>query len=223
MSKNTLLSIYLLILAIIPSILYGDNILKAKQAMQAGNYAEAYCYWKILAQAGNAEAQYNLGWMYHNGYGLRINDKKSLLWWQEAAHQDYPDAIFSLAIFYYERGKKKDIPIALEYLLRSALLDNDEALLLLAQLISKHYALLRTRSAEIFQTYPTLFPQSLQIRKHNVNIRFASHTKSKVIYVANQGDTARIVQKTGKWYFIFFPQHHYIAGWVHGSLVKITH
>ena len=44
----------------------------ASLAVKKGNYAIAYCIWNSLAESNDAEALYNLGWLYHNGYGLAI-------------------------------------------------------------------------------------------------------------------------------------------------------
>src|SRR5690242_3706768 len=68
----------------------------ARAAMEAGNYAEAYHLWRGLADGGDADAMYNLGWMYHNGYGLLINDVEAQRWWEAAASGGSADALSAL-------------------------------------------------------------------------------------------------------------------------------
>ena len=40
------------------------------EAYKAGDYATALKKWNPLAEQGNAEAQYGLGYMYNNGLGV---------------------------------------------------------------------------------------------------------------------------------------------------------
>ena len=46
-----------------------------------GDYAEAYCLWRPLAEQGYAEAQYHLGWLYANGNGLAVDIDRALGFW----------------------------------------------------------------------------------------------------------------------------------------------
>ena len=52
------------------------------------------------AKAGNARAQYNLGVAYKIGDGVPKDDKKALDWYQKAAAQNYPEAIFQVGLHY---------------------------------------------------------------------------------------------------------------------------
>lgn len=51
--------------------------------------AELYCE---AAKLGNADAQYNLGWMYANGRGLPRDDGLAALFFEIAAYQGHPHA-----------------------------------------------------------------------------------------------------------------------------------
>ena len=73
---------------------------RASAAMRRGDYAVAYCLLQPLGDSGDRHAQYTLGWMYHNGYGLAIDDAKSLAWWRKAAEQDLADASFALGMLF---------------------------------------------------------------------------------------------------------------------------
>ena len=49
---------------------YAQNFQKGLAAAQAGDYATALQEWRLLAEQGDASAQYNLGTMYDNGQGV---------------------------------------------------------------------------------------------------------------------------------------------------------
>ncbi len=53
------------------------------------------------AEAGNAEAQFNLGEMYYNGEGVSQNDKEALKWYLKAAEQGHAGAQYTLGFMYY--------------------------------------------------------------------------------------------------------------------------
>ena len=55
---------------------------------------------KARAEAGNAEAQFNLGWMYSNGDGLEKNDQEAIRWYRLAAEQGHVSAQLNLGIRY---------------------------------------------------------------------------------------------------------------------------
>ncbi|MCB1737747.1 MAG: SEL1-like repeat protein, partial [Gammaproteobacteria bacterium] len=68
-----------------------DLYKRGVESMEAGNFADAYCLWKPLAQQGYVEAQYSLGWMYANGYGLAMDEAQALSWWKRAADRGHAD------------------------------------------------------------------------------------------------------------------------------------
>ena len=70
-----------------------------------------------MAEAGDVHAQYSLGWMYHNGYGLSIDDERAQEWWGKAANQNDADSQYALATSLMDRPKKeRDTAKALEWL-----------------------------------------------------------------------------------------------------------
>jgi len=108
-------------------------------AIKSSNFAEAYYLWRPLAEAGAPSAQYGIGWMYHNGYGLAINDQKAYAWWARAASQNYVEAIFSIGTLYqFGYGMlKKDMKTALSYYLMAAVAGHDESRLILKTMLEK--------------------------------------------------------------------------------------
>lgn len=110
-----------------------------EEAIKNGNFAEAYYLWRPLAEAGDPSAQYGIGWMYHNGYGLSINDKKAYEWWSQAAAQNYIEAVFSIGTLYqFGYGAlKKDMKIALGYYLMATVAGHEESQLILQTMLNR--------------------------------------------------------------------------------------
>ena len=82
---------------------WADNTTQFEQAAaayQAGNYNQAFRLWQLLAQQGDAEAQYNLGVMYEKGQGVEQNYQQALAWYQKAANQGVAMAQYSLGVMY---------------------------------------------------------------------------------------------------------------------------
>jgi len=93
----------------------------AEKAMSQGNFAIAYCLWEPIAKTGDPKAQFNIGWMYHNGYGLAISDTTALAWWLKSAEQGYVDSFYTLADLYLAGfGVDKDLDIAMGWYIAAA-------------------------------------------------------------------------------------------------------
>tara|TARA_B100000989_G_scaffold244017_1_gene191059 strand:- start:215 stop:457 length:243 start_codon:yes stop_codon:yes gene_type:complete len=60
---------------------YSGDFKKGMTAAQNGDWATALKEWKPLAEGGNAIAQYNLGLMYRNGWGVLLDTKEGVRWW----------------------------------------------------------------------------------------------------------------------------------------------
>ena len=55
---------------------------------------------KAKAEAGDAEAQYNLGVMYHQGLGVEHDFREAVKWYQKAADQGYENGQSNLGVMY---------------------------------------------------------------------------------------------------------------------------
>ena len=51
---------------------------------------------ETFSRAGDANAQYGLGVMYHNGYGVKQDDFEAVNWYRKAAEQGHASAQYSL-------------------------------------------------------------------------------------------------------------------------------
>ena len=69
-----------------------------------GNYALALEKFRPFAEQGNAQAQFSLGLMYHQGQGVAQDDKEAVAWWNKAAEQGHVEAQDNLGMR-YARGQ----------------------------------------------------------------------------------------------------------------------
>jgi len=67
------------------------------KAYEAGDYETAMKEWLPLAEAGNAEAQFRVGRLYHLGQGFQPNGKLAIYWYSKAIKAGHASARFNLA------------------------------------------------------------------------------------------------------------------------------
>ena len=72
----------------------------AQAAHSRRDYATALRLWRPLADQGNAEAQYALGFMYDSGQGVPKNYARAAKWWRLAADQGHTFAQYNLGTLY---------------------------------------------------------------------------------------------------------------------------
>ena len=71
---------------------WGADFNKGVAAYDSGDYATALREWRPLAEQGNADAQFNLGFMYDEGKGVLQDNVYAHMWWNIAAASGYKDA-----------------------------------------------------------------------------------------------------------------------------------
>lgn len=76
-------------------------------AARQGDYNTALREWRPLAQQGDANAQYHLGVMYHNGLGITKDYQQALDWYLRAARQGLAAAQYNLGVIYHNGGGVK--------------------------------------------------------------------------------------------------------------------
>lgn len=103
--RNQLLSVLLLSFVLTGNV-YAETAKEkfdsAVQYTEQQNYQAAFPIFKELAEQGYASAQYNLGFMYNNGYGVSQDYHQAVKWYQKAAEQGYVSAQYNLGLMYYE-------------------------------------------------------------------------------------------------------------------------
>ena len=69
-------------------------------AYEKGDYLAALRAWRPLAEQGDADAQFNLGFMHYSGQGTPRDYARALKWYRAAAEQGDSDAQFNLRNMY---------------------------------------------------------------------------------------------------------------------------
>ncbi len=207
---------------------FKKDLSDAFDAMRIGNFAEAYCLLKPMAEAGNIEAQYNLGWMYHNGYGLRVNDNLALEWWQSASEHGNTDASFSIAMLYNlgEGQISKNLSKAVDYYLLAAQNKHDEAVIILRSMLTRDDSAIDGRRQELINNYGELFGPVLQVKAKRLNIRRSPSLDGKIVTRLEQGDRVIELHKQGKWSqigIINSPSEEQTVAWAYNLLLEPYH
>lgn len=79
-----------LALFLVSGLAHADDrllIKEANAALSRKDYSEAFSKFSVLAQNGNATAQFNLGAFYLNGQGVQKDEKKAYEWFSKSAAQ----------------------------------------------------------------------------------------------------------------------------------------
>jgi TPR repeat protein len=71
-------------------------------AAESGKFNKAVEIWQDMAVEGDAQAQFNLGLMYHGGLGLPRNEREAVKWYTKAAEGGYSPAQTYLVVGYEE-------------------------------------------------------------------------------------------------------------------------
>jgi uncharacterized protein YgiM (DUF1202 family) len=173
----------------------------AVEAMRAGDFAEAYCIMRPLAEAGDADAQYNIGWMYLNGYGLRTNDILALQWWEKASEQGNSDASLSIGMLYSlgEGEIGKDPDKAIDYYLLAAVAGEEDAVTILQSMMLRNDSEIRGRMHSIIDQHGALFGEKFQVKANKLNARSEPTIESKIVASLLQGDGVLELHRQGKW------------------------
>ena len=81
-------------------VVWAQDFEKATKAYDSGDYATARKIFKVLAEQGNARAQYSLGLMSYEGRGASQDYKEAAKWFRKAAMQGVTRAQYNLAGMY---------------------------------------------------------------------------------------------------------------------------
>jgi len=214
-----LVSTVLLLLAF-STLHAADNASSASEAMRAGNYAIAYCIWQPKAQAGDAHAQYNIGWLYHNGYGLTVDDRQAEHWWQQASEQGHVEARFALASLYTHggRGVQKDISKAIPLYIDTLATGDEEARLILHNLLMANNKTSRLLATHLQREHWQRLGTLRDVKARRANIRSDASLESSVVDVLDQGTSLLEVSSKGKWVQIIVLQSGR-GGWIYAPLL----
>jgi len=192
----------------------------AVEAVRRGDFAEAYCLWRPLAEQGDAEAQFQLGWMYANGQGLRQNPVAAADWWERAAHAGHPDADLAIAQAYQKgRGRSKDTSEAVHWLLVAARNGNDEAQAIARNMAAKGVAPAVAELQRLLRDggWPVL-GEAKEISADSANLREKPNTSAKIVGNLKQRAQVMVLLRQNKWLRVGVVGSGEIA-WVYANLV----
>jgi uncharacterized protein YgiM (DUF1202 family) len=197
-----------------------DEFEAGMQALTAGDYAEAYCRWKPLAEGGHAEAQYHLGWLYANGNGLSVDIGRALDWWMKAAGQGHADAQFAVGLAYTTgEGIKADLDEAVDWYLAAARRGHQDARDILIRLNGDPAVKLLERHPEL--AGEPWFGWRAVITGERINVRGGPGTEHTVVAQLDKGQQVRVIGQRGDWYMVTLdPAGEAQPAWIFKALLS---
>lgn len=188
-------------------------------AMQRGDYAEAFCIWRPLAEKGHTEAEYHLGWFYANGHGLKVDIEKAVYWWSRAAEQGHADSQYALAVAYSAGdGMEPDPEKAVHWLLKAAHQGNEDAQVILRKKLAADAPELRPRIEALL--YESWLWQEFLVNVDAANVRAGPSTDAKILTKLKKGELVTQVFRRGDWARILLPGSNRSA-WIYVSLLTL--
>lgn len=186
------------------------------EALEAGNFAEAYCLWRPLAEQGDADAAYHLGWLYANGNGLRVDVKTAIRWWREAAERGHMDAMFALGMA-YTTGEdiEQDESEALRWYLAAADAGNEDARDMIRTKVRADSRQTRGQLAELIQR-PWL-GKPIKITVDKANLRSGPGTGRKLLGTVTLDTPLIAIHQRNGWYQVIDPRdlsYAWLASWL---------
>ena len=88
-----------------------EQLNQGKAELDAQNYEQAFKTLKPLAEKGNPDAQYAVGYMYYYGKGVIEDPIEARSWMQKAAVQGQPLAIQALKLIDAANPQPKTAPL----------------------------------------------------------------------------------------------------------------
>ena len=83
-----------------PTALLAADVQKGLEAYNVGDYEKSYAECMGPAQDGDPVAQFCIGRLYANGFGVMMDDAEALKWYGLAANQGHAEAQFNLGVMH---------------------------------------------------------------------------------------------------------------------------
>lgn len=191
---------------------------EAAALMEKGNYAPAYCIWIDLAQDGDPQAQYSLGWMFHNGYGVAIDDEQAVKWWEAAAAQGHAEAQFDLGMLFSQGSTVgKDMARAVSWYRQAAKQGHEEAALILLALAGEGEEPAREAVEDL--ALARQLGTDVTVSVPRASVREAPSTQSRRLIILDKGTRLIELGQSGKWRKVWVARLARI-GWMHEGLIE---
>lgn len=217
----TALRLVLLVLLVCATASRADTagrLAEAAELARAGDFAPAWCIWEQLAGQGNAEAQFNLGWLYRNGQGVAGDDGQARRLWEQAANQGHAEAQMALGMLYAQsRAPGPDQAQAVRWFQAAAGQGIEDALLILLDYADAGDAAAAAAVVDLVRNGGVGTPVNVSVAEANVRAR--PSTQAQVLATLPAG--ARVVQleSRGDWWRVWVWQIGEL-GWMYQSLFK---
>lgn len=194
------------------------ELAKATELASEGNFAPAYCIWRLLADQGNAEALFNLGWLYRNGNGVVADDGQARQLWQAAAEQGHAEAQMALGTLYsMQRTDPENFAQAVRWFRAAAGQGIDDALLILLDYADAGNQQAVDAVAELVRQRKV--GARVVISVDEGNIRAQPSTKSQVLITLPRNSELLKLDDQGKWVRVWVPPLQ-DTGWAFHSLFE---
>lgn len=123
---NNVIGLAVVVFALFASAAHGNEVgeralAKADSLYALQQYEEAVSFYKVAADSGVVAAEFDLGYAYYNGEGIKRDFTQAAKWFKRAAAKNFAKAQFNLAYCYMNgRGVPRNYDKALELLTKSA-------------------------------------------------------------------------------------------------------
>ena len=132
-------------------------IYKLGQGVQQ-DYEEAVKWYRLGAEQGDIDAQYNLGLMYENGQGVQQDYKEAVKWYRLGAEQGGVNAQYNLGLMYSTgKGTPQSHKESIKWLLKVAEQNQVVTSMKAQRLIRANYHQLHKQIAEEGDSYAQRF------------------------------------------------------------------
>jgi len=194
------------------------DLARAEAYALDGDFAPAWCIWEPLAEAGNVTAQYNLGWLYHNGNGVAVNDERARQLWEQAARSGHAEAQVALAMLYGQQGSRlEDQAQAVNWYREAAAQGIEDALLVLLDYADRGDEAAAAAVAALLSEERV--GKLVAVTVDKANVRETPSTSGRVLATLPQGTRVRQLAISGDWRRVWVVEEG-MAGWMFHSLFE---
>lgn len=216
-----------------------DSLAQGMAAFEADRFDEAARTLRPLAERGNVEAQFTLGYMYFMGVGVPQNKSTAVRWYQRAADQGDPTAKYNLGYLYlYGNGvaenRSKSIKLFRDAAAQGQLLamlgmglifetakfspPNYERALDWYQRAEREG--LAAAADEVRRLKGWMNDRRRTVRGTDVNLRAEPNTRASVIKKVSSPQKMLELNRSGDWVRVQLEGGKRTQGWLHKDLVS---